>query len=1484
MTYIKKISMSGFKSFGDRTVTVKLSSGFTCIVGPNGAGKSNIIDALCFSLGRLSKKTMRAKSLEDLIFAGSRGKNPALRASVTLYFDNSENIFPGGTDDFEITRIIKKGGGGGYKMNGKKATRHQILNALAAANIDPDGSNQFVLQGKIVELTHMNAEDRRKFIEELIGLQKYDEMKDVTLKELEKAERDLGQFEAIFKEVSSQLRKVEREKNDALAWKELDEKINYYNAQLIALKIAKLQEEEADLEIKIEESQKIIEELDEKITRQEDLLNQESLVMENIQNSINEKENEREQIVENITQLKTQLSSNQTSFNLAKKSIEKLNNDIKNLESFQMELEQDQTFDSLIDDISQDIIGIEFKIQDSKNEIDIKQQNQAVLESKIKENEAEKSKFKAEISKARQKISSNEARIKVLTQNIKKNEDKKKKLDIELHKLKGEAESIDEAIEETKKIESQARKIIDDLNSNIQEENQKQKDLENKITAIQAEKSELNVKLTNIQSSLSSLNTEIKMNKDNINNLYLKKSSLEDKINKLSKGKDTEEVIKNLIDQKQNITKKLSELRKKSKEEDTIFRKDEKDLELLKMKKDSFESEINDNNNKITNLNTEFKIYRKELTNLERENKNLDIKTTALKQNISNLNKDIEVSNIKKENIQGRLDELLKEKENALKRIQRSEEEYDKNTDDITGILSILNMLTQNINISVESIKGNIQQSNSEAIETSGEDFRKFVLDIIDMMKILETLEFDTQKIDEMTDNLNSMLQTINLFTNNADSTIFQLINKVQESVDIAVQESTSEFDSFVQDLMEILENIHLSLRQLTMSKSQELYKQLDEISSTIKSQEDDFNGIEKKLTELNSQERYDSENIKTYNLRLDEIEKRDNELHEKIETSEKEIEERGRFIEEKSKEIEKLESDIQKSKNSKNEYWNRISKFQEEIEISQKEFEICQEHLQEVQGLQTLYENIQDIDNNILDLNKLIEEKKELIINTQKGIAKIKSEESDLNDKIKSLNKQKENFWEITGNLRKQIEEENKNVEEIMDRLRALDNVMRIINSIEELSKENEEANINIESSNKEIEDFDQQVEKVQKTVDEIQQLIDSLGEEKQKELENQKVAQKNLNNSNKILQKTQSKLNELNKNKEREIQIFNIGEEIKETEKQVELVIEKLEKIQVDLKIETDNKDEKQNELDKFSSEKDESWKKQKEYQKVLTDLKSDASMENSKVINFDSKRLICTDQIEAFYQRSKDYGNLPIVTDELSEEGLQSDIVLTTKQKKALEPVNLKAIEEFDIIKERFDEIDMRRQTIQRERKAIFDAIEKIDLEKTRTFMKSYHEINREFSRIFQKLSPGGSAKMMLDRPDKPFEGGVSIEARPRGKKISSLEILSGGEKTLVALSFIFAVQEFYPAPFYVLDEIDAALDGPNVHRVSMLLKEFAAQSQFLVISHREENIVNADRIYGVAMQQSGITDIFSVDLEEEAKILLELEDTTSLIEGL
>jgi len=1472
--------MTGFKSFGDRTVTIRLSSGFTCIVGPNGAGKSNIIDALTFALGRLSKKTMRAKNLEDLIFAGSRGKNPSNRASVTLYFDNSEKVFPGDNDTFEITRTIKRGGGGGYKMNAQKATRQQILNALAAANVDPDGSNQFVLQGKIVELTHMNQEQRRIFIEDLIGLQKYDEMKDATLKELEKAERDLGQFEAIFKEVSAQLKKVEKEKNDALAWKELDEKIKFYNAQLIALKISKLRKEEEELEVKIEETNKLIEELEEKITRQDEVLKQESLIMDNIQKTITEKEKEREIISENITQFKTQLSSNQTTLDLAQKSIDKLTQEINTLENMQMELEEGQTFNTLIEEVIGEISETENFIEEAKKEIELRQQNQAEIDNKVKSNDDVKSSHKAEISNVKQDISSNKTQIKLLKERMNKNIEKKEKLETDLSKLKGEAESIEEAIENTKKEENGIRKKIGDLKTKISEENQKQKDLENNVKDFQNEKYQLNTKLVDLQSSLSSLNTEITMNKNRIQQLNSRKGSFENKIKELSKGKDTEEVIKEILNEKSMIIKDLNELKIKSKEENSKYRKNEQDLELLVMKQDSIDSEIFDNKAKIDNIKTKLKLSKREITNLEREKRDLELKLNTLNNNIIENEKNSQNLSNKRGNVQRRLEELSTEKENLLKKIENTEKEYERNTEDVTGILQILNMLTQNINISVESIKSNIQQSNAEAIETSAEDFRKFVLDVVDIIKSVEDVSEDTEVKSEMSEMYNSILQTLTLFTENVDGTIDQLIGRVKESADIEIQQSTSNFDSFVQDLMEILENVYISLRKLTMSKSQELYQQLEEISEIISSQSSDLNTIEKQLTQLNIENKHDSENHGISSRRLEVVSNRILELNNKTEKSEKEINQRNELIIEKQKE--NFESEIKEFKENKEKYWDTISLIQQEIDNKQKSLDQIQETHQELRGIQNLFENIIEIEKNIQELNNSIEEKKKIILATEESIKTHHTEQDTLDNEIEKLLSEKENYWESTERLRVEIDDQNKVLEEIMDRSRALDNIMMIINSIEELAKENVDANKNIEICNTKIIEHNSQVEEIQKKVDEVQQVIDTLRVDKSKEIEEQKKTQKKLNKLNKDLQKTQGKLNELNKNKEREQKIITLNQDIKETEKQIELILEDLKKIKQELSAENDKKNLKQEDIDKHVQEKDESWKKQKNYQKILNDLKSDRSMENSKLNNFESKKIITTDQIETFYQRSKEYGPLPPVSDELSEAGLQSDISEVTKKKQALEPVNLKAIQQFDTVKERFDEIDMRRQTIQRERKSILDAIDKIELEKTRTFMKAYHEINREFSRIFQKLSPGGSAKMILDRPDKPFEGGVSIEARPRGKKISSLEILSGGEKTLVALSFIFAVQEFYPAPFYIMDEIDAALDGPNVHRVSMVIKEFAAQAQFMVISHREENIVNADRIYGVSMQQSGITDIFSVDLEEEAKRLLELPDVPTNIE--
>lgn len=1471
--------MAGFKSFGDRTVTVKLSPGFTCIVGPNGAGKSNIIDALCFALGRLSKKTMRAEKLSDLIFAGTKNQNAVNKASVTLYFDNSEGIFPGGTDEFQITRVVRRNKGNKYKMNDKIATRQQILDVLASANIDPDGSNQFVLQGKIVELTHMNTEERRKFIEELIGLQKYDDMKEETMQELEKAERELGQFEAIFKEVSSQLKKVTKEKNDALAWKELETKIKEYNAHLIALKISKLKEQEQKLIKEIEEIKNKIEEFEEKINHQKAVLDQETLLMNNIQDTINQKEKERDELNEGITQIKTKLSSNTTKLELAEKRLKKLQEEKEKAENQQIRLEENQTIESLLEEADERAQNIENHIEELKRRIDQLQREQTKFDTQLNSKEQQKTELMNDISDLKQNISSKEASIKALNENVQTNINKQKKLQEEINTLKGDSENVDDAINDAKELENTLRSELEKIKTKISEESAKRKELEEKITSEQEKKNMVNSEIAELQSNLSSLTAKIDIYQENIEKNEKKKDQLEQKIKNLVEGKEVEATIKSLIEERIKLNDSIETDKKKIKALNFDYHEKEKHVDLLNLKQNSLIAEIKDTEAKASNLKTKLNIFSNDLKQLERNENQLVLSIDELKKNNQKNKENKETLNIRKENVQNRIQSLQSERERIKDRIERAEHEYDRDKDDIKGILQILNMLTQNINISVESIKSNIQQSNSEAIEMSAENFENFILDVIEMMKSVEEVSEESDEIREMRERLNSILQTLSIFKENADQTIEQLIYRVKESVDVAVQDSTSNFDNFVQDLMEILENIHVSLRKLTMSKSQDLYGQLDEINENLKQQETELNETEKQLSSLTIQMDHIAQDILHKKNDLSNVKENITDLKQRIEHVQKEISDKEEIIDQKEEENTKNIQEIAHLKQLKEEIWENIAEFQTKVESNQKEYEDLQAKLEDLKGIQNLFDTIEELEKNTNEVKNSIETKKTEILEINGKIENKETQKNEIEERIQEYKQDREQFWELNTNLQEQIEQKNSKLEKVMDHLRSLQNIQRMIDNIEELKNENLQSKKKIQDHKATIEELQKNVQDIKTQVDEKQQEIENLRNEKNKTIDDQKSAQKELNNINVDLQDVQNEINNLQKHQEREQQIAAFISEIQQTNEQIQELHQIIESNNKEIEEQDTKKNEKQAEIDDLIQKKDESWEKQKKYQKNYTDLKSDLSMEKSKLSNLNSKKIIINDQIEAQYQRSKDFGALPQITSDLSEEQLSEDIQEATKKKKALEPVNLKAIKEYDVIRERFDEIDMRRQTIQRERKSILDAIDKIELEKTQTFMKAYHEINREFSRIFQKLSPGGSAKMILDRPDQPFEGGISIEARPRGKKISSLEILSGGEKTLVALSFIFAVQEFLPAPFYVMDEIDAALDGPNVHRVSMLVKEFASQAQFLIISHREENIVNADRIYGVTMPQSGITDIFSVNLQEEAKKLLEKENVPS-----
>lgn len=204
-------------------------------------------------------------------------------------------------------------------------------------------------------------------------------------------------------------------------------------------------------------------------------------------------------------------------------------------------------------------------------------------------------------------------------------------------------------------------------------------------------------------------------------------------------------------------------------------------------------------------------------------------------------------------------------------------------------------------------------------------------------------------------------------------------------------------------------------------------------------------------------------------------------------------------------------------------------------------------------------------------------------------------------------------------------------------------------------------------------------------------------------------------------------------------------------------------------------------------------------------------------------------------------------------------------------ALPEINMKAVSQYEEELELNNELVEKRKFVERDFEAISQAINDIESEKREKFMLIFNNISKDFNRVFGILSPDGRAKVELEDPDDPFNGGVHISANPGGKKIASMLSLSGGEKSLTALAMIFAIQRYKPAPFYVLDEIDAFLDLNNVNKVAALIREMSSATQIIVISLRAPMIAAAEKIFGVTAGEDRISQIVSVSLDEVMKIV-------------
>lgn len=275
-----------------------------------------------------------------------------------------------------------------------------------------------------------------------------------------------------------------------------------------------------------------------------------------------------------------------------------------------------------------------------------------------------------------------------------------------------------------------------------------------------------------------------------------------------------------------------------------------------------------------------------------------------------------------------------------------------------------------------------------------------------------------------------------------------------------------------------------------------------------------------------------------------------------------------------------------------------------------------------------------------------------------------------------------------------------------------------------------------------------------------------------------------------------------------------------------------------------------------------------------------KSVIEMEKNKTV-LEAKIERTHEQIEAYKTRRKELEpELETIREELKEAGydvtnlkpldisideVMKKIASLDRRMEELGAVNMRAIQDYDEVESRKNDLEERLRTLDDERKQINDRMLGYEDLKKKAFLETFNNVNENFKDIFAQLSDG-EGQLILENPENPLSAGLTIEARPRDKKMQRLESMSGGEKSLTALAFVFAIQRYMPAPFYAFDEVDMHLDGINVEKLSEMIKKQSAHTQFIVVSLRKPMIESANRTIGVTQKEKGITKVTGVRLSD------------------
>ena len=447
MTHINRIVMHGFKSFANRTELL-FGNNFNVVLGPNGSGKSNVLDALCFVLGKSSSKSLRAEKSSNLIYNGGKSKNPAKFGEVSIFFDNSSKKFPTEDKDVKLTRRVRGNGQSIYKINDRTRTRQQVLELMSHAKINPDGYN-IILQGDIVRFTEMPSVERRQLIEEVSGISIYEEKKNKALRELERVDERMKEADIILGERKIHLKELKKDRDEALKYKELNDRIKQDEASYLKIQIDKKDDEKNSIEKSMKQIQAelgdITKKIEEMVKKKEELRQN----IEDITKDIEEKgEIEQLKLSKDIENLKIDLTKKTGRIDTCRAELEKL---VKRRDDLKESIKEQK---KKIDDFDAEKKKIEKKIYDiSKNSEDLKKRIESFKEKNEIDDVGEIEKEIGEIDKKSEEIQKKIHSLREEEHNLLRQKDR----------IEHNISTVDEKISKVKQVEKEHYEQINGL-------------------------------------------------------------------------------------------------------------------------------------------------------------------------------------------------------------------------------------------------------------------------------------------------------------------------------------------------------------------------------------------------------------------------------------------------------------------------------------------------------------------------------------------------------------------------------------------------------------------------------------------------------------------------------------------------------------------------------------------------------------------------------------------------------------------------------------------------------------------------------------------------------------------------------------------------------------------------------------------------------------------------------------------------------------